>query len=249
MIKLEIDKMETKHVNYNFERSLERIDDIIDSADNNYEEKGSDIPSRNNLTFTNGFYVYVGAIFVDIRDSSSLSDTHRRPTLAKIYRSFISEVVAIMNGDETCNEINIIGDCVSGIFATKTKTDFNELFLTAARINSLINTINCKLSKKNIQNIKVGIGIDYGRALMIKAGYKGSEINEIVWMGDVVNNASKLCDNANRRSSEQILISSTIYNNLNGHNKSLCNYYSSECYEANVVDTSMNDWWDENCGG
>ena len=86
------------------------------------------MPSRDKLTYTNGFYVDVSAMFVDIRESTSLSRIHRRPTLAKIYRSFISEVVAIMNGNETCHEINIIGDCVSGIFATKTKPDIDELF-------------------------------------------------------------------------------------------------------------------------
>ena len=240
--------MKTKYINYNFERSLERIDEILDSNDNNYEEKGKNMPSRDKLTYTNGFYVDVSAMFVDIRESSSLSGIHRRPTLAKIYRSFISEVVAIMNENETCHEINIIGDCVSGIFATKTKQDINELFSTAAKINSLIKTINCKLSKKNIQNIKVGIGIDDGRALMIKAGYKGSEINEIVWMGDVVNKASKLCNNANRWNSKKILISSKIYDDLNEINKELFKWNSTnQCYESDAIHSLMNEWWKENC--
>lgn len=243
------DIVETKHMYYNFNNSLKRIDEILDSSDNDYEEKGTSIPSRNNLTFTNGFYVDVSAIFVDIRDSSSLSEIHRRPTLAKIYRSFISEVVAIMNGDKTCHEINIVGDCVSGIFETKTKGDIDNLISLACRIYSLIEIINCKLSKKNIQNIKVGIGIDDGRALMIKAGYKGSEINEIVWMGDVVNSASKLCNSANRYNSKQILISSTIYNMLNEYNRGLFNWnYSNSCYETNAYNIEMNEWLEENCG-
>ena len=241
-------KIKTKCINYNFKRSLERIDEILDSSDNDYEEKGTTIPSRNNLTFTNGFYVDVSAIFVDIRGSSSLSRHHRRPTLAKIYRSFISEVVAIMNGDKNCHEINIVGDCVSGIFETKTKGDIDDLICAACRIYSLIEIINCKLSKRNIQNIRVGTGIDYGRALMIKAGYKGSEINEIVWMGDVVNNASKLCNNANQYNSKQILISSGIYNNLNDYNKGLFNWNSSYgCYETNSYNVLMNDWLEKNC--
>ena len=240
--------IKTKYINYNFERSLERIDEILDSANNNYEEKGTDVPSRDKLTYTNGFYVDVSAIFVDIRNSSSLPNTYTRPTLAKIYRSFISEVVAIMNGNNTCHEINIIGDCVSGIFVTKTKKDINELFSTAAIINSLIKTINCKLSKRNIQNIKVGIGIDDGRALMIKAGYKGSEISEIVWMGDVVNNSSKLCNNANRQNTEKILISQTIYDNLNEHNKGLFNWnYANQTYETDAINSLMEEWWKENC--
>lgn len=240
--------MKTTNKNYNFEKSLERIDNILNSNDNNYIENGNKIPSREQLTFTNGFYVNVSSLFVDIRDSSSLSNSHRRPTLAKIYRLFISEVVAIMNGEPNCNEINIIGDCVSGIFETETKQSINDLFSIACKINSLIDIINCKLTKRNIENIKVGIGIDYGRSLMIKAGHKGSEINEIVWMGDVVNNASKLCNNANRPNSKAILISNTIYNNLNSHNKKYCisnPIYSR--YESNAVITFMNNWWEENC--
>lgn len=240
--------MKTTNKKYNFEKSLERIDDILDSNNNNYVENENKIPPREQLTFTNGFYVDVSAIFVDIRDSSSLSNSHRRPTLAKIYRSFISEVVAIMNGDPNCNEINIIGDCVSGIFETKTKTDINNLFSTAVKINTIINILNCKLTKRNIQNIKIGIGIDDGRALMIKAGHKGSEINEIVWMGDVVNNASKLCNNANRQFSNIILVSTRIYNNLDEHDKKFFEWnYKYECYECNVINTHMNNWWENNC--
>lgn len=243
------DIVKTNHIYYNFNNSLKRIDEILDSSDNDYEEKGTSIPSKNNLTFTNGYYVDVSAIFVDIRDSSSLSSIHRRPTLAKIYRAFISEVVAIMNGNKNCHEINIVGDCVSGIFETKRKSDINNLISLACRIYSLIEIINCKLSKKNIQNIKVGIGIDYGRALMIKAGYKGSEINEIVWMGDVVNNSSKLCNSANRYNSKQILISSTIYDNLNEHNMGLFDLNKSlGCYETNAYNIEMNNWLKENCG-
>ena len=41
---------------YNFSDSLSRIDEILNSSDNNYEER-KDIPSRSQLTFTNGFYV------------------------------------------------------------------------------------------------------------------------------------------------------------------------------------------------
>jgi class 3 adenylate cyclase len=40
--------------------------------------------------------------------------------------------------------------------------------------------------------IRSGIGMSYGRALMIKAGFNGSGINDVVYMGDVVNRASKL---------------------------------------------------------
>lgn len=239
--------MKTTNKNYDFQKSLERLDNILKSNDNDYGENGKKIPSRDKLTYTNGFYVNVSAIFVDIRDSSNLSNTHKRPTLAKIYRSFISEVVAIMNSESNCNEISIVGDCISGIFETQTKRDIDNLFDLAAKINTIIKIINCKLTKKNIKNIKVGIGIDKGRALMIKAGHKGSEINEIVWMGDVVNNASKLCNKANKETSCHILISDRIYSDLNNYNKNLLHYTYSNSYGYNIVNIEMDKWWEENC--
>lgn len=83
---------------------------------------------------------------------------------------------------------------------------------------------------------------------MIKAGYKGSEINEIVWMGNVVNNASKLGNIANNQINNPIVISNSIYNNLNKKIKGFYTYnYSYKCYEGNTVWIDMNQWYNDNC--
>lgn len=240
--------MESNHKSYSFENSRERIKSILDSSDTSYEELDS-IPSRDKLTFNNGFYVNCTALFVDMRDSSQLPSKYKRPTLAKIYRSYISEVVAVMNGDSHCSEINIEGDCVWGIFDTPYKTYIDDTFSTAARISSLIDWLNCSFKKKGINEISIGIGLDYGRALMIKAGYNGSGINNVVYMGDVVNQASKLASYGNKSwSDNELMVSDTYYSNLNDDNKSLLSYNTNRyCYHGNVVNTSMNDWVKNNC--
>ena len=110
---------------YNFSDSLSRIDEILNSSDNNYEER-NDIPPRSQLTFTNGFYVDCTAIFIDMCDSSSLPNKHTRPVIAKLYRCFISELVALLNGCDICREVNIHGDCVWGVFNTPYQNDINE---------------------------------------------------------------------------------------------------------------------------
>lgn len=51
----------------------------------------------------------------------------------------------------------------------------------------MIKILNYKLSKKKYSEISIGIGIDYDRVLMVKASYSGSGINDVIWMGDVVN--------------------------------------------------------------
>ena len=96
--------MEATNKAYNFADSLSRIDDILNADNKQYEERKS-IPARSSLTHTNGFYVDCTALFVDICDSSKLPQYQNRPVLAKIYRSFISELVALFNGANNCKAI------------------------------------------------------------------------------------------------------------------------------------------------
>lgn len=183
--------MEATYSPFNFEKSRERISEILDSSNSGYEDhKG--IPSRDKLTFTNGYYVDVTVLFIDMRGSKALSEKHTRPVLAKIYRVYISEMVAVLRDNETVSEIYIEGDGVWAVFNTTTKPDVNSVFSTAGKIASLVDTINIKLSRKSYSTIEVGIGIDDGSSLYIKAGYKGSSINEVVWIGRVVGTAANL---------------------------------------------------------
>ena len=245
--------MEANHtLSYNVDRSSERMDNILDASNDNYVEKENDIPERSNLTFTNGYYVNVTAIFIDIVGSSDMTNEHKRPTLAKMYRAFLSECVAIMNSENDCKEISINGDCVWGVFETPYKKDIDNVISVAARLNSMVKILNYKLRRKNYSEISIGIGIDDGRALMIKAGYSGSGINDVIWMGDVVNSACHLCNKAGRNSRKVIIISSAIYSNLNEHNQSLFNSYfdyesSTTQYEGNIINTYMDEWYTENC--
>jgi class 3 adenylate cyclase len=235
--------MESNHIEYNFIKSVERIDSIIAESENSFKELDA-IPSRSDLSFTNGFYVYCSALSVDIRESSQLPDKHYRPKLAKLYRAYISEVVAAMNGNSDCAEISIVGDGVLGIFNSPLKSSIDEVFGTAAKISSIIDILNYKLKKNDIKEITVGIGMSYGRALMIKAGFSGSKINEVVWMGDVVNEASKLASYGNANfSNYEIMVSDLFYDNLIEENKALLTKnYQTNCYHGNVINIGMNDW-------
>lgn len=183
--------MEAIYSEYDFNKSVERIEEILSGSDASYEDHNG-IPSRDQLTFTNGFYVDVTVLFVDIRGSKKLSETHTRPVLAKIYRAYVSELVAVLKGNTTISEIFIEGDGIWAVFNTVTKADVNSVFETAAKVASLIDIMNIKLEKKGYTKIEVGIGIDDGESLYIKAGYKGSGVNEVVWIGTIVGQTAKL---------------------------------------------------------
>lgn len=245
--------MESKKANsytYDVEKSAGRMDDILDASDNDYVDNESNIPSRDNLTYKNGYYVNVTALFIDIVDSSKLTDGRRRPTLAKMYRAFLSECVAIMNSWEICKEINIYGDCVWGVFETSSNSDVDDVISVSAQLYSMIRILNYKLTKKGYDTINVGMGIDYGRALMVKAGYYGSGINEVIWMGDVVNSACHLANKAGRNGRKCLVVTETVYNKLNeNHQEILSSFYDVyiKRYEGNIVRTKMENWYKENC--
>lgn len=223
-----------------FLNSKKRIESILDESDNSFPEIRY-IPNKENLTFNNGYYVDCTALFIDIRGSSNLPNIYKRPRLAKIYRVYLSEMVAVMNANDKCTQIRIVGDCVSGIFDTPSTIDIDNVFYTAASLISMVKIINFYFQKRNIKPIEVGLGMAYGRALMIKAGFSGSGINDIVWMGDVVNDASNLCGLAGRFSNQQLIVSRSVFENLNEHNKGLLKHDSRNFYYGSIVDPNLDN--------
>lgn len=181
---------------------------------------------------------------MDIRKSKDLPSKHKRPVLAKIYKTYISEVVAVMRGNSSIFEISIEGDCVWGVFDTPLRADIDNVFSTAAQISSLVDILNIKYKKKGYSELTVGIGASWGESLFIKAGYKGSGINEVVWLGELVGEAAKLCSYGNKQYNDaELMVSSDFYSNLNCNNKKLLgNSTYPNCYEGNVINLGMNEW-------
>lgn len=238
--------MEANYISYDHEKSDSRIREILDSAETFDEVDG--IPARSSLTYSNGFYVNCTALFIDIRGSSELASNHTRPVLGKLYRAYLSECVAVMNGNLNCREVFINGDCVSGIFNTGLKSDIDGVFSTTATLNSITRILNWRLEQKGYATFQCGIGMAYGRALMLKAGYNGSGINDVIWMGDVVNEASNLCHDGNRGSRNTLQVSTTVHGNLNDHNKGLLRsvaksfLHQIDQYEGEIVNTAMDGY-------
>ena len=235
--------MEANYSVYDFNKSISRVDEVLNGNDTSYEDKKS-IPSRESLTFNNGFYVECSAIFIDMRGSKDLNEKHTRPVLAKIYKTYISELVAVLKGHSKVSEISIEGDCVWGIFDTPYKSDLDELFGIGAKASSLVDILNIKYKKKGYSELTVGIGMSYGSSLLIKSGYKGSGINEVVWLGKLVGESAKLCSFGNKTDSDyEMMVSDVFYSNLNEHNQALLSKNNDrDCYHGNVINNDMNEW-------
>lgn len=242
--------MEAEYRAYDYLAGAGRIAAILGQTDASYEERDS-LPSRDSLTYTNGFYANCSAVFVDIRKSSELPDKHTRPVLARLYRAFISEMVAVLASDPSCEEVSIVGDCVWAVYNTVYRRDIDDVFTIACYANSMVKVLNSELEAHSMTTISVGIGMQEGRALVVKAGYEGSGMNDVIYMGDVVNRAAKLASNGNKTWADgTMMIGGQFYTNLSEENRQFLRWSDSRgCWQGGVIMTHIEDWRKEYYGG
>ncbi|MBQ6874553.1 MAG: adenylate cyclase [Clostridia bacterium] len=242
---------------YEYKKSKETIEKILKSPTKVIEK--SAIPSSDSeFTYENGLKSWVGALFVDIVNSSKLFENANEDT-ARIIRSFCSEIISILKDDSNYREIGIRGDCVYCIYNAPYQTDLVEIFRHAYRINSFMSMLNKLLQKNGYSAVRVGIGLGCGEDLIIKAGQNGSGINDKIWIGKAVVDAAHLSDVANRNGVSPIAMSPLFYDNVIKH---LCKenekykswisahtsgYYGSvDYYHCSIIETGFDKWIEEN---
>lgn len=197
---------------YDYKAGKKRIDDILRNKLDVFVK--AEVPSDANFTFENGYYSWVTALFVDIRESSKLFADGDREKVSKTIRSFSSEVIEILRGTDKLREIGIRGDCVYAIYTTPLISDISEVVESGSYVNTLMNMLNQQLEKKNYPTIKVGIGIATAQELIVKAGRKDVGINSKIWIGDAVTKASNLSSLGNKNSIRPVVLSALTYDNI-----------------------------------
>lgn len=198
--------------NYDYKKGKERIEEILDNKLEIIE--GNKIPKDDSFTFSNGYYGWVTGIFVDIRDSSTLFADENKEKVAKVIRSFTSEIIEILRDDDNLREIGIRGDCVYAIYTTLQKVDIYELADKTFYINTYMKMLNELLKKRSLPQIEVGIGMSTAQELVVKAGRKDVGINNKVWIGKAVTKASNLSSIGNKNGNSPLVYSESSYNNF-----------------------------------
>jgi adenylate cyclase len=170
------------------------------------------VPTRNDASLTfpigthkKGKLLETCVLMVDIRNSTKISKLLKNDIvkLGKIYSSFIYAMTNI--ADEYGYVRNIVGDRVMVVFEP------NNCFADAINCAAVMYTVARKilLPHAGLEEFKIGIGVDYGEMLVLKTGiqkryHEQSEHKGLVWVGDVANTASKLCDFANKEYSSPV---------------------------------------------
>lgn len=140
-------------------------------------------------------------LYVDIRNSVKLIESHQFDTMGKIYTAFTKTVLKI--ADYHKGKVrNIIGDRVMIVFPVE--DCFTNSVKCAISINHAMSEINKTFSHVDF---KCGIGIDSGDMRILKVGIEkqGGENKDnknLVWVGYPANKASRLTDLAGKSISE-----------------------------------------------
>ncbi|BCD28965.1 MULTISPECIES: adenylate/guanylate cyclase domain-containing protein [Bacillus] len=232
-----------KFTNYDYKERKKKVEEILDNTDKvNVVGK---FPQDKDFTYTNGYKAWASAIFVDLRDSTTLFSGKNDIDIAKLIRGFTSEIIEILrkDTDNDLKEIGIRGDCVFAVYSTQFTGDIYDVANRAFHINTYMRMLNKLLAERNLPTIKAGIGLATNETLAVKAGRKSSGINNLVWIGESVAKAAKLSDLGNKNGIEPIVMSSLFYSNYIDVQKGLQPDDDVEKWWTRKYDTSYGTYY------
>lgn len=210
-----------------FEKIDLRLKNITEQEVVVIEDNSQFPPVLEDLEDNNKTYSIMAAIlFIDIRKSTLLTETSQVKSMVKIYRSFMRMAVDCVRKNDGVTR-QFMGDRIMGVFKDTINAEGEVIESAATKAVNAARAMQTVLDfslnkhlKSNVNGkvIECGIGIDYGRILVTKAGMYGVEAdntkeNEIsfVWVGNATNHASKYSDIAD---SGEIFVSTQVYKNL-----------------------------------
>ncbi|MEU1854387.1 adenylate/guanylate cyclase domain-containing protein [Streptomyces sp. NPDC019990] len=176
---------------------------------------GTVVPGTKDVSLSNGA-VEVDAVYLyaDLADSTGLARDFTRTTAAKVIRAYLDAVCRVIRARG--GEIRSFdGDRVMAVFMGPTKN--TDAAKCALQINYAVKKIVRPKAEANLSSlttqgfvIKHCVGVDSGKALIVRGGVRGS--NDLVSIGRAPNVAAKLSDV--RNGDYRTYITEDVYNGM-----------------------------------
>jgi adenylate cyclase len=136
---------------------------------------------------------YMTFMFCDIRGFTPISEQYKdNPAeLTKLINRFLTRMTNVIIGNGGTVD-KFMGDCIMAFWNAPLDTKDHQMLavLTASQMQSELAMLNTQLTAENLPNLKVGIGINSGEALV---GNMGSDQRfDYSVIGDPVNLAARL---------------------------------------------------------
>ena len=194
------------------------------------------------LTFEKkGLSFYAVILYIDIRNSTKIIEQHHNYTVGKIHKAFMHIGTEILK--QNSGEIRSFnGDSILAVFAGNKKVCENAV-KTAMTIKYAVRDL-CKVDFNKYHDLDFGIGIDYGKILVVKAGTpRNANNNDLIWIAKEVNNAVKIGDMG--KYPFNINISPIVYENINEQLKIIHSNFIFFESENNIWKHHYSFWGDE----
>lgn len=153
-------------------------------------------------------------LYVDMRGSSKLTESHRSTTVAKIYNAYLNAMVRIAKSHwGQVRSFN--GDSILVFFDPNMPNSVRNLAVKTAMQMQWVasQVIKPAIKAKGYEDdFQIGVGVTYGTVFVTKAGLRGTDNNDLIWPSTPVNLAAKLGDTAG--SDFHIYISKEVYDGL-----------------------------------
>ena len=238
---------------FKYIESRKAVLEILDSK--TAIRKENKIPQNaSEFSYSNGVKTWVGALFLDMRNSSDFFTENNPDIVARIMRAYYSEIIKILEDNDNYREIGMRGDCIYAIYSAPKQADLNEIFDDAVVINTFNNMFQKVLAQKNYPQFSMGIGLGASEDVVVKVGRKNSGFNDKLWIGDAVINASNLSSLGDSKNGYPIYVDSTFYYNVKdfpiGKDEKATNesFFEEEpldnetVYKCNVIKVQFEKW-------
>lgn len=204
---------------------LDEINDKVDEyLSGDYEvTKKTTVPNPEDVPLGNrAALLEATVLFVDIRQSSDITNTFRRQTAAKMMKAYFNGAVKIINkNDGYVRSFN--GDGLLAIFIGDFRS--NNAVKAAMRLKYFVNSVLESKFRRyfegnqsavgNALDFSIGVGLDEGTIFAVRVGIKGT--NDVAWVGRCTNTAAKLSNIT--KSPKNIAVTRAVYKRLNDSRK------------------------------
>jgi class 3 adenylate cyclase len=233
--------MKERYFGINIEESIGRIDTLLAEKDEAYAQLTS-FPHKWQEESLKGIYVNAAILYFDLKKTAKLFSNHSISTVGRIIRTYISEITSILRSLPKCKGVTLDGDNIYGVFDASLTSGLDNVFALAVIGKSILEIMNHKLRSHHMPAISAGIGIDYGKVLMVKTEFK--QVQDPVWLGDVIYFAARLSHLANQvERGSHIFLSGLVYQRLGKEYQSLCQMNEAvECYQSTDTYDPVSYW-------
>ena len=219
-------------VKYDFLESLNRIARIVSGNIDSTDRMAETIDVKVEPEIINKKFTLVVAK-IDFNFSDKDSEYPER-----VFAALLGELKEIARGWEQCRMVTVIGNGLMALYETTMKEDVDDIINMVGNMIGIADVVDYQFRAVKKNRVKMEISINYGPICLLN--YGDPRCNIIADDELIEENELQFI-----RSTHNVVISSTIFNNIKDEYKGFFkggNGFTGEPYSGSIINTGMAKW-------